>query len=111
VLAIPDRAIASALRLIREHACDGLKVPDLVRAAALSRSVLERRFSELVQRSPKAEMQRVQLARARQLLVDTDLPLSTVADRCGFRHPEYFNAVFRLKTGMAPGQFRKQNRT
>lgn len=110
VLAIPDRAIAAALRLIREHACHGVKVPDLVRAAALSRSVLERRFTAMVRRSPKAEIQRVQLARARQLLAETDLPLSTVADRCGFRHPEYFNAVFRLKTGVTPGHFRKQNR-
>ncbi len=108
VLAIPDRAIASVLRFIREHACDGIQVPDLVRVAALSRTVLERRFAGLVGRSPKAEILRVQLARARQLLLETDLSLAAIAERSGFKHPEYFNAIFRQKVGVTPGCFRRE---
>jgi LacI family transcriptional regulator len=106
VLAIPDRPIAAALRLIREHACDGIRVPDLLKVAALSRSVFERRFVQAVGRSPKAEILRVQLARARQLLTETDVPLPQVAERCGFKHPEHFSTIFREKTGTPPGQFR-----
>ncbi len=109
VLAIPDRAVAAVLRFIREHACDGIQVPDLVRVAALSRTVLERRFAGLVGRSPKAEILRVQLARARQLLTDTDLSLAIIAERSGFKHPEYFNAIFRQKVGVTPGNFRRQS--
>jgi LacI family transcriptional regulator len=108
VLAIPDRAVASVLRFIREHACDGIHVPDLVRVAALSRTMLERRFARLVGRSPKAEILRVQLKRAKQLLAETDLPLPDIAERAGFKHPEYFNAIFRLKAGISPGRFRRQ---
>ncbi len=108
VLAIPDRAVASVLRFIREHACEGIQVPDLVRVAALSRTVLERRFAGLVGRSPKAEIMRVQLDRARQLLGETDLSLSEIAERSGFKHSEYFNAIFRLKVGVTPGRFRRQ---
>lgn len=108
VLAIPDRAVASVLRYVREHACEGIRVPDLVRVAALSRSVLERRFADMVGRSPKAEILRVQLSRARQLLTETDLPLSEITERCGFKHPEYFNAIFRAKTGISPGRFRQR---
>jgi len=108
VLAIPDRAVASVLRFIREHACEGIQVPDLVRVAALSRSVLERRFAGLVGRSPKAEILRVQLARARQLLAETDQSLPDIAERSGFKHPEYFSAIFRLKVGATPGQYRRE---
>lgn len=108
VLAIPDLAIASVLRFIRDHACEGIQVPDLVRVAALSRTVLERRFSGLVGRSPKAEILRVQLTRARQLLAETELSLSDIAERSGFKHPEYFNAIFRLKVGVTPGRYRRQ---
>lgn len=108
VLAIPDRAVASVLRFIREHACEGIQVPDLVRVAALSRTVLERRFAALVGCSPKAEIIRVQLARARQLLGETDRSLSDIAERSGFKHPEYFNALFRLKVGVTPGRYRRQ---
>jgi len=108
VLAIPDRAIAAVLRFVREHACEGIQVSDLVRVAALSRSVFERRFTHLVGHSPKAEVLRVRLARAKQLLTDTDLGLTAVAERCGFKHPEYFATLFRLKVGTTPGQFRRQ---
>jgi LacI family transcriptional regulator len=111
VLTIPDRAIASVLRYIREHAGDGIQVPDLVRVAALSRTVLERRFTHLVGRSPKAEILRVQLSRAQQLLTDTDLPLAIIAERSGFKHPEYFNAIFKLKHGLPPGRYRQQNQS
>ena len=108
VMAIPDRAVASVLRFIREHACDGIHVPDLVRVAAISRTMLERRFARLVGRSPKAEILRVQLDRARQLLAETDMPLTSIAECAGFKHPEYFNAIFRLKLGVSPGRFRRQ---
>lgn len=108
VLAIPDRAVATVLRFIREHACDGIQVPQLVRVAALSRTVLERRFANLVGRSPKAEILRVQLARTRQLLAETDLSLAVIAERSGFKHPEYFNTIFRQKIGVTPGTFRRQ---
>ncbi len=110
VLAIPDRAVASVLRFIREHACEGIRVPDLVKVAALSRTVLERRFTRLVGRSPKVEILRVQIARAKQLLADTDLSLPAIAERCGFHHAEYFSSIFRLKIGMPPGRFRRQIR-
>lgn len=110
VLAIPDRAIAAVLRNIREHACSGIRVSALLKVAALSRTVFERRFTRLVGRSPKAEILRVQLGRARQLLADTDLPLPQIAERCGFRHPEYFNAIFRLKVGIPPGRYRAEHR-
>ncbi len=109
VLAIPDRAVSAALRFIREHACEGIQVPDLVRVAALSRTVLERRFASLVGRSPKAEILRVQLARSRQLLSETDLSLAVIAERCGFNHPEYFNTIFRQKLGITPGHYRRQS--
>jgi LacI family transcriptional regulator len=111
VSAIDDPHVAAAVRFIREHACDGIQVPDLVAVAALSRTVLERRFTRLVGCSPKAELLRVQLARARQLLTETDLSLSVIAERSGFKHPEYFNVIFKLKIGQTPGRYRQRNQS
>ena len=61
---------------------------------------------ELLGRSPKAEILRVQLDRAKQLLMDSDLSLALVAEKAGFEHPEYMSRVFKKKIGMPPGQFR-----
>lgn len=106
VLALDDRHVAAALRHIREHACSGISVDDVLANVPLSRSSLERRFVKLVGRAPKAEILRVQLERARQLLVETDWTLAEVAERSGFRHTEHFCSLFKKKTGQTPGRFR-----
>ena len=67
---------------------------------------LERRFARTLGRSPKEEILRVRLNRARQLLVETEFPLSLVAEKIGLEHAEYLNVIFKKKTGLTPGQFR-----
>jgi LacI family transcriptional regulator len=107
ILAIDDPAIAAAVRLIRERACDGLRVSEIVKRVAVSRPVLERRFRKYLSRSPQAEIRRVQIARVKRLLVDTDLPLKSIASTAGFIHPEYLSVVFKRDTGTTPGAYRR----
>jgi LacI family transcriptional regulator len=112
VLAVEDRDVAIAIRVIREHACDagGLTTDDVAEEVSVSRSVLQRRFKQAVGRTLHAEMLRVRLARARELLAETDLPIAVVADKAGFRHQEYLGAVFRQRVGTTPAQFRQTHR-
>jgi LacI family transcriptional regulator len=110
VLAIEDRNVGLAVRFIREHACDGINVRDVLKAVPQARRQLEGRFKALLARSPHEEIVRVQLNRVQQLLADTDLPLSEVAERAGFAHVEYLSVVFKKKIGMPPSQYRSKNR-
>jgi LacI family transcriptional regulator len=110
VLAIAEPLIAQAIGFIREHACDGIGVPDVLRQVPVSRSALERGFRRHLDRPPKAEILRIQLNRAMELLRTTDLPLPEISRLCGFRHPEYFNTLFREKLGLPPGQYRRRQR-
>ncbi len=110
VLAVEDLNVAKAVRYIREHACEGICVDDVVTHAALSRRLLETRFKRLLGRSPHDEITRVQLRRVKELLAETDLPLSEIADRTGFRYVEYLSAVFKNKTGHPPGHYRAEHR-
>lgn len=107
VLAIDDPAVADAVRFIRENACRGITVADVLRAVPVSRTYLERRFRNYLGRSPQAEIRSVQLKRVRNLLTETDLKLVQVAELSGFAHPEYLSVVFRQATGQTPGQFRR----
>jgi len=108
ILAIDDRDVASAVRFIREHACDGIQVGDVLRQVPLSRRVLESRFRKLVGRTPHDEILRIKLDRVKRLLTETDLTLETVADRAGFRHVEYLSVAFKRVTGMPPSRYREQ---
>ena len=56
VFAVSDEVVASALRFLRERACDGASVQDLVNHLSVSRSWLERNFRKLLNRSPQAEI-------------------------------------------------------
>ena len=111
VRATDDADVALAMRFIREHACDGIKVADVLSALPpLSRRVLEMRFNRVVGHTPHDEILRLQLQRAQQLLEQTDLPLRTVADKAGFKHAEYLSVVFRQTFGATPGAYRADRR-
>lgn len=108
VVAIEDRDIATALRFIREHACRGISVDEVVAHSDISRSTLERQIRKHLGRTPQEEIRRVQIKRARELLLATDLPVEKIAELCGFEHSEYLHVVFKRISGITPGQFRRQ---
>jgi LacI family transcriptional regulator len=110
VLATDDIDISAAVRFIRAHAIEGIKVDDVLRAVPLSRRVLEFRFEKLLGRSPHEEITRVQIERVKELLTETDLSLPAIAHRAGYKHVEYMSVVFKRETGLPPSLFRTHHR-
>ncbi len=110
IVAIGDADVAAAVHFIRGHACDGIRVSDVVEHVEMSRSTLERRFARLLGRSPKAEILRVRLERVRHLLSMTDYPLAKIAQLAGFDYMESMCCSFKRVTGQTPGQYRTGNR-
>lgn len=106
VLAIQDTDVVAAIQMIREKACQGLTVADILHAVPIARSSLERRFRKFLGRSPQAEIRRVQIKRASQLLRETDLNLTQISLLAGFKHAEYFSVVFKRECGVTPGKYR-----
>jgi LacI family transcriptional regulator len=107
VLATDDRELAAAIRFIRDHACRGLRVKELVRKTGMTRRSLERRMDKLLGRSPKDEITRVQIERAKRLLTETDLTAAEIAEKCGYSQPKYFSQVFHARVGLPPGAYRR----
>jgi LacI family transcriptional regulator len=110
IVAIADREVSAALRIIREHACHGLAVSEVVNQIGISRTALERRMKAAIGRTPGEEIVRVRFARVKALLLETDLTLAAIADRCGMEHPQYMAEAFKKQFGMTPGVFRSHNR-
>lgn len=108
VYAVSDPTVASALSFIRERACEGVTVDDVLHHVSVSRSWLERSFRKLVKHSPQAEIRDVQIRRCKELLRTTNLPLDKIAHLAGFEHPEYMSVVFKRTTNETPGNFRKR---
>ncbi len=106
VVAIENEDLAEAVRFIREHACQGISVEDVLEAVQMSRSALERQMQQVLGRTPKAEIARVQFNRVKELLIETELPLAMIAERAGFRHPQHMAEMFKRKFEQTPGAFR-----
>ncbi len=106
VVALENQDLAAAVRFIREHACEGIAVEDVLRAVLVSRSALERQMRRVLGRSPAAEIARVQFNRVCELLTATTLPLTAIAEKAGFKHPQYMAEAFKRRFGQTPGEFR-----
>ena len=74
----------------------------------MDRRGLERLFRQHLGCSPLAYLQRARLGRAKQLLVDTDLPVPEVARHSGFRDGEHLAKVFRQLGQGTPQEYRRQ---
>jgi len=109
-LVIQDSDVAAALHFIRQHACEGITIDDVLRHVPVSRSTLQRRFAKLVGRSPRGEIVRVQLQRTKELLTRTDFPLAKIAGLAGFNYVESMCNLFKATTGRTPGSYRKESR-
>ena len=110
LLAIEDAEVATAVRFIREHACEGIHVQDVLEQVALSRRALEKRFRAAVGRPPHMEIRHAQLERVKELLVGSDFKLEKIAEITGFSSAQYLAGLFRRVMNMTPGAWRQAGR-
>jgi LacI family transcriptional regulator len=109
-LAYSDPQLTAAVSYIRKHADTPIRVDDVLTTVTLSRRSLEQRFLQVLGRSPAAEIRRIHLQRAKELLIRSELPISKVADASGFVHAEVMTRAFRRELGISPTAFRQQFR-
>lgn len=107
VLATSDKLIAKSVNFIRNHACDGITVQDVLDMIPLSRRIFENRFYKCVGRTPHDAIITERLKFVKQLLEETDLTMMDIAFRSGFKHTEYLTVAFKREIGVAPSEYRK----
>jgi LacI family transcriptional regulator len=107
---VEDQEVAKVIRFVREHACEGIGVPEVLANARGSRSTLERRVKKILGRTIKEEITRVQLSRARLLLSETEWTVAKISQQCGFSEPKYFCEIFRKHAAMTATEFRRRFR-
>lgn len=100
-----DRRVATALELIRSHACEeGFGPSAVARAMGVSRTHANRLFRTSLGKTILDELHAVRLDRAKDLLRDGRHP-DIVAAECGYGSMDDFRRVFRLHVGATPRQW------
>ncbi len=108
IFAVEDEDIRRAAKFIREHACSGITVLDVLKEIPLSRRVLESRFRKATGRTPHDAILSHRMRRVEQLLRESDMSLDTIAAKTGFEHSEYMNVAFRRQFKVSPGRYRNR---
>lgn len=98
---------ARAKEMLRSHLDGRIAIADVADACQLSRSHFTRAFRLATGHTPHDWLQAQRLARARELLRASDLPLAEVATACGFADQSHFTRVFSRSEGAPPGQWRR----
>ncbi len=77
-------------------------ITEMCGAMAMSRAQLHRKIKALTGLSTSHYMRAIRLQKARQLLGSTDLNISEVSYRVGFKDPKYFSRTYSEVFGFAP---------
>jgi YesN/AraC family two-component response regulator len=52
----------------------------------------------------------LRISKACDLILSSDYMVYEIAYKVGFSNPTYFSSVFKKKTGVSPGQYRKNRK-
>jgi AraC-like DNA-binding protein len=104
--ALGDPVLQPALSLLHSQPQRRWTVSMLARESAVSRSVLDARFREILHRSPIRYLTDWRMHVAEGLLATTDLTVATVARRVGYDAEEAFSRAFKRAHGQSPTAWR-----
>lgn len=109
-LAIADKVVTKAIRLMRERMVEISDAADLVRLMEIPRRTLEVRFHKATGSTLAHEIANARICRARELLSSTDLSIKEIAFLVGFSEPRMLSLVFKRLTGEKPSDYRARVR-
>jgi len=95
-------------QLILDRLGEPLEVTELAQACALSRSHFSRAFKCSTGLSPHDWIRHQRIARAKQLIRNTDLTLTQISLECGFCDQAHFCHIFTRSEGINPFAWRCQ---
>ncbi|MDD2763389.1 MAG: AraC family transcriptional regulator [Opitutaceae bacterium] len=101
-------SLQSVLDHIDRHIDQPLPLPELAAKAGLSLPRFKARFKEEHGVPPGEYVMRARVARAQQLLRETNLPVTQVAYTLGFSSSQYFATVMKRYTRQSPGALRQR---
>lgn len=82
-------------------------IAELASDAGYSVDHFSRVFREVMGQSPRDYQVTARIDRARQLLSESSLTVSQIADALGYRDVYFFSRQFKQRTGRSPTQYRK----
>jgi len=110
-IGLANRGLIRVAQLMEENIEKPLSLDRIARSTGLSRRQIERLFKRDLNCVPKRYYLEMRLRRARELLLQTAMPIMDITAACGFQSPPHFSKCYRNQFGHPPSAERKIGRS
>lgn len=101
--------IMQSQNFIKAHYKKQLKLADIANDVNLSPNYFHTIFTDTCGITPHDYLVEYRINIAKNLLITTQLTISDIAERCGFKNQQYMTTVFKTKVGTSPTELRREH--
>ena len=94
---------------LHEHYAENLSLAKVSRTLYVSSFYISHLFHRELNTTFLKYLTAIRMAKARQLLLETDAPITSIARQVGYTTPKNFRCVFKRAIGMTPTEFRRSS--
>lgn len=102
-----QKVLLAADQYIREHLSEELSLDRLAKHSNLDPTYFHKLFTAAFGVTPARQILNYRIEAAKAGLLEENISMEVLAQRCGFSSASYFGNRFRQVTGMTPSQYRK----
>jgi AraC family transcriptional regulator, glycine betaine-responsive activator len=106
-IGVSHESLIRVAQLMEENIEKPLSLDEIAAATDLSRRQIERLFKRHLNCVPKRYYLQMRLRRARELLLQTSMPIIDITTACGFQSPPHFSRCYRAQFGCPPSAERQ----
>lgn len=101
-----DTLVERVLAYVSEHCCEDLTLASAAAEIGYEPHYLCRCMKQSISLNFRSIVNSFRIEKAKELLGNTDIPITEVSQLCGFGTFRTFNRAFRVSLGMTPSEYR-----
>ena len=102
--------ISRVVKYINDNYDKEINVDELAKICGLSKTYFSSTFKSIFGTTPKAYVNTLRIAKAKNMLEFSDIPIKKIAVSCGFASLNTFFCAFRKATDMTPSEFKESRK-
>ena len=106
---LAPRRLQRVLDFIEAELAEEVSLDDLASVAESSRSHFSRAFRDATGFPPYRYLLHRRIEAAKTMLLESQIPISEVSERCGFKNSAQFTVMFKQFLGSTPARFRQEH--